>query len=509
MVTRTTKKVAKKPANKTVTKLRVSDKKRYPMSVAHMHKRPRGNAGELGLFSLTSLVVGSVIGSGVFNIMMNMAQSSGLVGILIGWLVTAVGMTLLVLVFRNLNAKKPKLDAGIYSYAKDGFGKFMGFSSAWGYWISAWIGNVAYATLAFSALSYFFSMFGDGQNVASVIGASIVLWTGHVLILRGVKSASSMNLIVTLAKLIPIAIFILAAFFAFKLNIFNKDVWGSPDLGSVLSQVKGTMLVTVWSFIGIEGAVVFSGRAKKRSDVGKASFVGLYTIIAVYVLITVLSLGVMGRADLAGLSEPAMAMVLKSIVGEWGAVLVNVGVIVSVLGAWLAWTMFAFELPYRAAQDGTFPKVFAKQSKNGTPIVALTVTNLCVQAFIFTFLFTKSAYSFGYSLATSTILIPYALTTLYQIKVAVQEKRNTPGRVFNIVVGILATIYGGWLIYAAGLDYLLLTCIIYGLGAIFYGGYRLLTGKKPFTVAELFIAALFIIGAIYAIQQLAAGKISI
>lgn len=471
--------------------------------------RKQGEQKELGLFSLTGLVVGSIIGSGVFNMMSNMAQSAGLVGILLGWLVTAVGMTFLVLVFRNLNAKRPKLDAGIYSYAEAGFGKFMGFSSAWGYWISAWIGNVAYATLAFSALSYFFDVFGDGQNLASVIGASIVLWAGHFMILRGVKSASFLNSVVTVAKLAPIAIFILALIFAFKLDIFTKDIWGSTDLGSLFDQMKGTMLVTVWSFIGIEGAVIFSGRAKKRSDVARASFLGLYTVIAVYFLVTVLSLGVMSRPELAGQAEPAMAGVLEAMVGKWGAILVSAGVIASVLGAWLAWTMFAFELPFRAAKEGTFPSAFAKVNKSGTPIVALTVTNLCVQVFIFTFLVSESAYNFGYSLATSTILVPYVLTALYQLKISLQEKSTTQGRAFNIFVGVVATIYGAWLIYAAGLEYLLLTSIIYGAGAVVYFLMRMMSGKKPFTLVELVVAAVFVAGAVYAIQQLASGAIAI
>jgi len=464
---------------------------------------------ELGLFSLTALVIGSIIGSGVFNIMSNMAQSAGLIGIILGWVVTGFGMTFLVLTFRNLNKKKPKLDAGIYSYASAGFGRFMGFSSAWGYWISAWVGNIAYATLAFSSLSYFFSMFGDGQNLASIIGASVVLWVGQLLIMRGVKSASFLNGIVTVAKILPIAIFILAIFLAFKLDIFTADIWGSTDLGSLFDQMKGTMLVTVWSFIGIEGAVIFSGRAKNRKNVGKASFLGLYTVLAIYILITVLSLGVMSRPDLAAQATPGMAGVLEAVVGKWGAILVNIGVIISVLGAWLAWTLFAIELPYRAAKDGTFPVFFAKTNKNGTPVVALTITNILIQIFLFTFLISSSAYNFGFSLSTSTILIPYLLTALYQLKISIQEKPGTKHRGFNIFVGVVASLYGLWLIYAAGLNYLLLTAIIYGAGVIIYVVTRLLKGKKPLTAIELVIAAVFVIGAIYAIQQLISGGISI
>ena len=467
----------------------------------------------LGLLPLTALVIGSIIGSGIFNLMSNLSAGASLMAILIGWAITGIGMFFLVLSFRNLNKKRPDLDAGIFSYAEAGFGKFMGFNSAWGYWISAWIGNVAYATLMFSSLGYFFNVFNGGQNLASVIGASVVLWGGHFLILRGVKSAGFTNVIVTVAKIIPIAIFILAAYAAFKLNIFTADIWGTASKGfefsSVLDQVRSTMLVTVWVFIGIEGAVVFSGRAKKRSDVGKATFLGLFTVLAIYLLVSVLSLGLMTRPDLAALGQPAMASLLQSVVGTWGAALVNVGVIVSIAGAWLAWTMFAFELPYQAALRGTFPAVFKKENKKGTPVVALLVTNLLVQAFLFTFLISNSAYVFAYSLATTTILIPYAFTAFYQVKYSLQEKKGTPHRALNITAGVVASVYALWLVYAAGLDYLLLTAIVYAPGILVFAWARMRQKKNPFTFVESMIAVVLIAVCVLAISRIISGQISI
>jgi len=467
----------------------------------------------LGLLPLTALVVGSIIGSGIFNLMSNLSAEASLMAILIGWAITGVGMLFLVLCFRNLNKKRPDLDAGIFSYAEAGFGKFMGFNSAWGYWISAWVGNVAYATLMFSSLGYFFNVFNGGQNLASVIGASVVLWSGHFLILRGVKSASFTNVIVTMAKIIPIAIFIFAAYLAFKFNIFTLDIWGTAskgfEFGSVLEQVRSTMLVTVWVFIGIEGAVVFSGRAKKRSDVGKATFLGLFTVLAIYLLVSVLSLGLMTRPELAALGQPAMATLLESVVGPWGAAFVNIGVIISIAGAWLAWTMFAFELPYQAALRGTFPAIFKKENKKGTPYVALLVTNLLVQAFIFTFLISESAYVFAFSLATTTILIPYAFTAFYQVKYSMQEKIGTPHRMLNIVAGLVASAYALWLVYAAGLDYLLLTAIVYAPGILVFTWTRLREKKKPFTMVELIIALALVAVCAFAFYKLVSGQIVI
>ena len=468
---------------------------------------------DLGLWSLTSLVVGSIIGSGVFNLMSNMSQGASLMAIIIGWLITGIGMLFLVFCFRNLNQKRADLDAGIYTYAEAGFGKFLGFNSAWGYWISAWIGNVAYATLMFSSLGYFFKIFGNGQNLASIIGASIVLWGGHFLILKGVKSASLMNAVVTMAKIIPIIFFIVAAFIAFKLNIFTSDIWGTAskgfELSGVLTQVKSTMLTTVWVFIGIEGAVVFSGRAKKRSDVTKATFLGLFTVLSIYVLVSVLSFGLMKRQQLAGLAQPSMATLLGSVVGPWGAALINVGVVISIAGAWLAWTMYAFELPYQAGLHDVFPAAFTKVNKHGVPVISLCVTNVLVQIFIFSFLFNNSAYNFMYSLATSAILIPYAFTAFYQLKYSIQEKAGTDHRIWNIIVGIIASIYAIWLIYAAGLNYLLLTALVYVPGIIVYIWARISDKQKIFKPYEAVIAAALVAIAIYAGYQLATGKITI
>lgn len=448
--------------------------------------------GGLGLLPLTALVVGSIIGGGVFNLMADMSTEASLVAITIGWIITGLGMLFLALSFQNLTKKRPDLDAGIYSYAEAGFGKYMGFNSAWGYWISAWIGNVAYATLLFSSVAYFFKTFGDGQNTASVIGASALLWGVTYLVMRGVKAASFVNVLITAAKLIPIAIFILAAFTAFKLDIFTADIWGTASGGfnfsDIVTQVKSTMLVTVWVFIGIEGAVIFSGRAKNKSSVVKATFLGLLTVTAFYFLITALSLGLKTRPELAALGQPAMAELLKSVVGSWGATLVNLGLIVSVTGAWLAWTMFAAELPYQAAKTKTFPSYFAKENKQGAPIVSLLATTVLIQAFLLLLLTPIKAYDFMYSLATSAILVPYAFTAFYQLKLSAGEKSATPGRKRNIAIGAVTSLYAIWLVYAAGLDYLLLTVLLYAPAVVIYILMQIKNREKIFTAREMAVA---------------------
>lgn len=470
-----------------------------------------GEEKKLGLLTLTALVVGSMIGGGAFNLAGDMAQGAGAGAIIIGWIITGVGMIALGLSFQNLTSKRPDLEGGIFSYAKAGFGNFMGFNSAWGYWLSAWLGNVAYATLLFSSLGYFFPIFDGGQNVASIIGASIMLWCVHMLILRGVQSAALVNLVTTIAKLVPVFVFIIVGIFAFHIDMFVDGFWGqagSFSWGAVGSQVKSTMLVTLWVFIGVEGAVVLSSRAKNKSDVGKATVIGLIGTLIIYILISLLSLGLMQQADVANLRNPAMAYLFESVVGKWGAIFINLGLVISVTGAWLGWTLLASEIPYLAAKDGVFPKWFAKVNKNKAPIHSLWLTNGLIQIFLLTFIISDKAYNFAFSLASSAILIPYAFSAFYQFKYSLQSKEKD--RTKNIAVGLVASIYGIWLVYAAGLDYLLLTMTLYAPGIlIFYYLQKKNTTERRFTRAELVLSVAIAALALYAIYGLFKGNITI
>nr|DAD54249.1 TPA_exp: Arginine/ornithine antiporter [Clostridium autoethanogenum DSM 10061] len=190
---------------------------------------------KLGLFSLIALVIGSMIGGGAFSLPGDMAKGASAGAIIIGWLITGIGMIALAFVYQNLSMKRPDLNGGIYSYAKAGFGDYMGFNSAWGYWLSALIGNVSYLVMMFGAVGYFFPVFGKGNNLASVVCASIMLWLIQGLILKGVKQAAIVNVITTIAKLVPIFLFVIIAIIMFKVNIFTLDFWGgsTPSLGEL------------------------------------------------------------------------------------------------------------------------------------------------------------------------------------------------------------------------------------------------------------------------------------
>ena len=455
------------------------------------------SSGKLKLGALVALVVGSMIGGGIFSLPQNMAASAGVGAVLIGWGITAVGMLTLAFVFQTLANRKPDLDGGVYAYAKAGFGDYMGFSSAWGYWISAWLGNVGYFVLLFSTLGYFFPIFGEGNTPAAIIGASVLLWAVHFLVLRGIKEAAFINLVTTVAKVVPLVLFALICLFAFRLDIFTADIWalGTPELGSVMNQVRNMMLVTVWVFIGIEGASIFSSRAEKRSDVGKATVIGFVTVLLFLVLVNVLSLGIMTQPELAKLQNPSMAAVLEHVVGHWGAVLISVGLIISLLGALLSWVLLCAEIMFAAAKDHTMPEFLRRENANQVPANALWLTNAMVQIFLVITLFSNSTYLSLIYLATSMILVPYLWSAAYAFLLALRSETYEQAlaeRKKDLIIGGIA------LLYAGGVKYLLLSALLYAPGAILFAKAKREVGQPVFTNVEKLIFAAVVIGALVA-----------
>lgn len=470
---------------------------------------------KLGLSALVALVIGSMIGGGVFSLPQNFALVASPGALIVGWVITGIGMLCLAFIYQNLSARCPHLEGGIYSYARAGFGDFIGFQAAWGYWFSAWLGNVSYAVLLFSAVSFFFPVFGDGNNLASIIGASIVLWLVHTLVLRGVREAAWINTILTVIKVLVLIIFIIAVFIAFRLGVLTADFWGRmmqvdgthPDL---FNQVKSTMLVTTWVFIGIEGATVVSARAANRRDIGKATVVGLLGALAIYVLVSVLSMGILDQATLAGLKNPSMAGVLESVVGPWGAKFVAGGVVLSVAGALLAWTLFASELPKVAAQDGVFPEIFAHENHRQSPSVSLWITNGLVQLFLLLALFYQAGYQVLFSIATAAILPPYLFSAAYGLKLVWTREHYKPGEKLarDWVISIIATVYGFWLCFAAG-NSMLLSSLLFIPGAIVYVWKKKHSQQRCFNGMEACVLIALILVAVYTLVQIFAGAIYI
>lgn len=418
---------------------------------------------KLGLSALTALVLSSMLGAGVFSLPQNMAAVASPSALLIGWGITGVGIIALACAFLLLSRLRPELDGGIYSYAREGFGELIGFLSAWGYWLCAVIANVSYLVIVFSALSFFtdspqHTIFGEGNTWQSIVGASLLLWIVHGLILRGVQTAASINLIATLAKLVPLALFVTLSLIAFSLSTFTFDFSGLHLGVPLWSQVKDTMLITLWVFIGIEGAVIISGRAKNRHDVGRATLFAVLTALSIYLLVTLLSLGVIPRAELATFRNPSMASIMARMMGASGEIIIALGLIISVCGAYLSWTILAAEVPILLAQTGILPAWLLTQNTRQAPKASLWITNGSVQLALILIWLTKANYGVLLTIASEMILVPYLLVGAYLCKVATSMRHKA--------IGIGATVYGLWLLYASGPLNLMLSVVLYAPGIL-------------------------------------------
>src|SRR3954465_2177996 len=202
-------------------------------------------AGKMSLPTLTGLVVGGMVGAGVFSLPARFGVATGILGSLIGWAVAGAGMLMLAFVFQNLAIRKPDLDSGVFIYAKAGFGDYAGFTSAIGFWASAVAGNTFYWVFITATLGLFFPAFGDGDTVLGVGVATVGVWLFHYLIARGVRDAAVINRIVTVFKTIPLLVSIVVLFVHFGAGVF-ADNWtaaGYGDLGNLNEQVRNTMLI--------------------------------------------------------------------------------------------------------------------------------------------------------------------------------------------------------------------------------------------------------------------------
>lgn len=489
---------------------------------------------KLSLPTLTAMVVGGMVGAGVFSIPRNFAQATGVYGALIAWAIAGAGMLMLAFVFQTLANRKPDLDAGVYAYAREGFGPYLGFASAFGYWASACVGNVSYWVLIKSTLGAVVPVFGDGNTVAAVVVSSIGIWAFHFMVLRGVKEAAAINRIVTIAKIIPLLLFLVLVLFALKPDVFAANLWGGIGVAqeylhahgdivgavpgtqhadaSLFSQVMATMLITVFVSLGIEGASNYSRFARTRADVGRATVIGFLGVLALFASVSILAFGVMPRAEIQQLSQPSVGGVLAAVVGPWGSKFIGLGVIVSVLGAYLAWTLMSSEVLSIAAKKGDMPAFLAKENENGVPSAALLMTSALIQLVLVATLFSDDAFTFALSLCSHLSLLPYLLSAAFLLKLVLSGETyaaGDPDQRKDRLVAFLATVYSVFLVFAGGLTFLVLSFLIYAPGTLLYFKTRREQGKQLFAPAEWFAFAVVLAGALYALSGLISGYITI
>jgi arginine:ornithine antiporter / lysine permease len=357
-------------------------------------------------------------------------------------------------------------------------------------------------------------VFGDGNTVTAIVVASIGIWLFHFMILRGVQQAAAINMVVTIAKIVPILVFIVILIFAFKADLFRANFWGGEGMpqASLFDQIRATMLVTVFVFLGIEGASVYSRYAKKRSDVGTATIIGFLGVTSLMVLVSMLPYAVLARADIAGMRQPSMATVLEAVVGPWGAIFVSVGLLISVLGAYLAWSLICAEVLSIAAKTKDMPRVFGTENQNKVPAAALWLTNIIVQLFVISTYWSNDAFSLMLNLTSVMSLIPFLLVAAYGLLITTRGETydlRPAERTRDLIFAGIAVIYTLFLIYAAGVKFLVLSAILYGPGTVLYIWAKREQNKQVFTAVEWAIFAVALLGAAVGIHGLATGYITI
>ncbi|MGO2268933.1 MAG: basic amino acid/polyamine antiporter [Lactococcus cremoris] len=440
----------------------------------------------ISLFALLAIIISGAIGGGVFNLANDLARGSTPGGVVISWLFIGFGILMLVLSFNRLITIKPDL-SGVSDYARAGFGDFVGFLSGWGYWISAWTGTIGFAVLMMTSADYFFpGKFANSNGsltILSVIIVSIISWILMLLVDRGVETAAAVNAIVMIAKLIPLVVFSITGIILFKANIFTqhfwqtfttnfaadgsvKDfVWHAMTASGLLSQIKGSLLVMVWVFVGIEGAAMMGNRAKKKSDTAKATVIGLAVLLVIYVLLSLLPYGYMDQASLANVKAPGLVYILNEMVGGGGGSLMAVGLMISLLGAWLSWTMLPVEATQQLAEQKLLPSWFGKLNKYHAPSNSLLITQLMIQIFIIITYFVANAYNVFIYMATAVIMICYALVGAYLFKIGLKE-----ASVKNILIGFFTFAFQALALYLSGWQYVWLAMILYTIGFLLFIG---------------------------------------
>jgi arginine:ornithine antiporter/lysine permease len=458
-----------------------------------------GNSNKLGFWVLTALVVGNMVGSGIFMLPRSLSEAASPAGVISAWLTTGFGVLMLALVFGNLALRKPNLTGGPQIFAKELFKQgsqastLSGYMSSWGYWIGNVAGNVAIITTFASYLSTFFPILTSKADWFTINGftikvgngltfivCSLLLWGTHFVILRGMEGAGKLNFGATAAKVAGFVLFIIVGLFAFEKSNILPFMATREEAGhaiGMLKQVNNAAINTLWAFIGVESAVVFASRAKKQADVKRATMLGLFISLGIYIGISTLVMGMLNQHTLIH-SEKPLIDAIQTVLGPIGGKALAAIGLISLLGSTLGWIMLSAEVPYQAAKQGLFLPIFQKENKKGIPTFSLIVTNAVAQLFMFSTV-SKSisgAFDFIIVIATLAYLVPYLISSLYQLKLVVKGEtyKGNKGRIIDGMIAALATIYSVWVIIAgtADLKTFILGMVLLASGLIFYGPIR-------------------------------------
>jgi APA family basic amino acid/polyamine antiporter len=407
---------------------------------------------EIGFWTAVSLVMGSMIGSGVFLLPANLARFGGIS--LIGWTVTAVGSILLALTFAHL-ARRNAAAGGLYAYTRDSFGDFAGFLVAWGYWISMWSANAAIA-IAFAGYAgpFVLDMMGyaPGTGVATLTGAATAI--GAIWFLTGVNAlgvgaAGRVQVVTTVLKLVPLAVICVGGLFAFEPSRFALPPAETTPFGGSLFTV---ITLTLFAFLGLEAATVPADSVKDPDrTIPRATIVGTLATAVIYIASTAAVMSLVAPEVLSASTAP-FADAARAMGGDWLGRVVGVGAAISAFGALNGWILLVSQLPMAVARDGMFPRVFARVNQAGTPVAGMVIAAVLSSALVYLNYSGEGLakiYENTLLLSTLATLVPYAFCSLAVF--LLRGRRISVGAGASTIAA-LAFVYAAFAIYGAGAE---------------------------------------------------------
>ena len=415
---------------------------------------------KIGLITTTSLVVGNMIGVGIFVLPAALAKYGSIS--LLGWIFTAIGAIILAKIFSNFSKIIVSKSGGPYAYSKAGFGDFVGFLMAWGYWIACWVGNGAIAIAIVGALSFFFPVLETHSIYQVSIGLSLI-WLFTWINSRGIKESGKVQVVTTILKLLPLAFVIIVGLFFFKIDNFPAfNLTGESDFATF----PVVAALTLYAFLGIECATIPAANVENPEiTVPRATMLGTILTAIVYILSTIVLFGILPMNVLQNSAAP-FAEAAKLIAGEFGGYFVAVGVIISGMGVLNGWVLVTGQLPMATAKDDLFPRIFKKENKKGAPAMALVLGSI-LSSLVMLMNFSEGLvdqFQIIIEIVVFVALVPYLFTAAAYVLVLIEKKLHANSWVKTLVLGGLGMAFSIWAIYGTGSE------------TVFYGFLLLMTG---------------------------------
>ena len=395
--------------------------------------------GGFGLPVAIALIMGSIIGVGIFNLPTSLAGIGPITLVSMG--LTTIGAIALALMFAALSRRLPA-DGGPYAYARVAFGNRVGFFNAWSYWISAWAGN---AGIAVGWVLYVEVFINKGHNkLITVLLVLVGLWVPAVINLSGMKNMGSVQIVTTVLKFAALAFMAIVGLFFIKSANFTP--WNVSGEDTV-SAIGAGMAIALFSYIGVEVASVAAGKVRDPdTNVPKSTVFGTIATAVVYMLSLVAVFGIVPSSQLAKSNAPFSTAINAMFGGTWAGYVMSVVVIISGFGALNGWTMICAEMPLAASKDGLFPDRFQRISKNGVPAYGIiAATTLASIAMAVNYIGSGGAEVFTTLILMTgiTVAIPYGFSALAQIKWRIADRRTMHGQRFarDMTVAVVALVF--------------------------------------------------------------------